>query len=215
MFSLPSPSLQTVTAELVLRFRRKRRRSLRRWARLSACFQTQRKSLAMTAVRIWRMMAWTWEVSTWASLGVGGLKGEQIKVQARTEPMNLLFIIKRLSLLWWEPVWKVLCVDVDSFCLHQILMPTTFSRLSLEAQEVLVLKVIYLLYVYKNLWEMMLFYFQPFWEYISYWLACCSFQHLDQEISSSSLVNWRIRLPKQLLHQDFSTMSTPRPTIHI
>lgn len=39
------------------------------------------------------------------------------------------------------------------------------------------------------------------------------FQHLDQEISSSSLVNWRTSLPKQ--HQDFSTMSTPQPTIHI
>lgn len=150
-FFPPSPSLQTVTAELVLRFRRKRRRSLRRWARLSACFQTQRRSLAMTAVRIWRMMAWTWEVSTWASLGVeGGLK---IKVQVMSELTNHLFTVKQLSLLWREPGWKVLCVDVDCFCLHQILMPTTFSRHSLEAQEVLVLKVIYVLYVYKNLCE--------------------------------------------------------------
>lgn len=42
------------------------------------------------------------------------------------------------------------CADVDSFCLHQILMPTTFSRRSLEAQGVLVLKVIPVLYPCKK-----------------------------------------------------------------
>lgn len=46
--------------------------------------------------------------------------------------------------------------------------------------------------------------------YLSYWFVWSFFQHLDQEISSSSLVNWKIHLPK-LLHQDFSTMSTPDP----
>lgn len=91
VFSFPFPSLQTVTAELLLRCRRKRRRSSRRWVRLSACFQTQRRSLATTAVRIWRMMAWTWEVSIWASLGVGGLEGEQIEVQILSELTNHLF----------------------------------------------------------------------------------------------------------------------------
>ncbi len=95
--------------------------------------------------------------------------------------------------------------DVDSFCLHQILMLTTFSRRSLEAQGVLVLKV-NVLNECKKLWETMLF---IFWEHIIYWLFSYSFQHLDQEISSSSLVNWRSRLPKQLLHQDFSITSTP------
>lgn len=40
------------------------------------------------------------------------------------------------------------------------------------------------------------------------------FQRLDQEISSSSLANWRTCLPKPFSHQDLSTMPTPQPTIH-
>lgn len=68
-------SLQTGTVALVPRCRKKRRRSSRRWVKLSACSRTQRRSLAMTVVKIWRMTAWTWEVRTWANgvLGVSGV----------------------------------------------------------------------------------------------------------------------------------------------
>lgn len=67
-------SVQTATAVLVLRFRRKRRRSSRRSGKLSACCQTQRRGLDMTAVRILRMRAWTWEVSNGGTRQVGGLE---------------------------------------------------------------------------------------------------------------------------------------------
>lgn len=53
---------QTVTARPVLRFRRKRRRSLRRWARRSLCCLTLRRNPATTVVTIWRMTQATWEV---------------------------------------------------------------------------------------------------------------------------------------------------------
>lgn len=56
-------SVQTGTVVLVLRSRRKRRRSSRKLGKLSACFRMQRRGPGMTAVRIWRMTAWTWEVS--------------------------------------------------------------------------------------------------------------------------------------------------------
>lgn len=45
-------SVQTDTAVLVLRSRRKKRRSSRRSGKPSACFQMQRRGLDMTAVRI-------------------------------------------------------------------------------------------------------------------------------------------------------------------
>lgn len=45
-------SVQTATVVLVLRSRRKRRRSSRRSGKLSACFQTQRRGPGTTAVRI-------------------------------------------------------------------------------------------------------------------------------------------------------------------
>lgn len=67
-------SVQTATVVLVLRFRRKRRRSSRRSGKLSACCQTQRRGLDMTAVRILRMRAWTWEVSNGGTRQVGGLE---------------------------------------------------------------------------------------------------------------------------------------------
>lgn len=111
-----------------------------------------------------------------------------------------------------------LVLMLSFFCLHQILMPTTFSRHSLEAQEVLVLKVIHVLHLCKKpCKETMLFAVnQSHFENTSVSdLFVSLFQHLDQEISSFNLVNWRNLLPKQLLHQDFSTTSTPRPTIHI
>lgn len=59
----PLFSAQTDTVVLALRCRRKRRRSSKRSGKLSACCQMRRRGLDMTAVRTWRMTAWTWEVS--------------------------------------------------------------------------------------------------------------------------------------------------------
>lgn len=67
-------SVQTATVVLALRFRRKKRRSSRRSGKLSACCQTQRRGLDMTAVRTLRTRAWTWEVSNGGTRQVGGLE---------------------------------------------------------------------------------------------------------------------------------------------
>ena len=93
--------------ELVLRCRRKRRRNSRRWVRLSAFFQTQRRRLATTAVRIWRMMAWTWEVSTRAILGVGSVKGE-IRLKCKSCLSFLTASVTKWQLLLCRS-YKILC----------------------------------------------------------------------------------------------------------
>lgn len=85
----------------VLRCRKKRRRSSKRWARPSACSQTQRRNPATTAVRIWRMTAWTWEVSAWEYWGVG--------VFPDTGDTSIMYLGLRLwiflKLLLWNYQW--------------------------------------------------------------------------------------------------------------
>lgn len=85
------------------------------------------------------MTAWTWEVSIWVGFRLWGLKDIQIEMQ---------------MMKWHEKVQpdSSLCLcRFLCFVSFQILMPTTFSRHSLEVQGVLVSKVTYVLFESKNL----------------------------------------------------------------
>lgn len=182
----------------VLRCRKKRRRSSKRWARPSACSQTQRRNPATTAVRIWRMTAWTWEVSAWEYWGVG--------VFPDTGDTSIMYLGLRLwiflKLLLWNYQWFCwfsvifLLPDFDAnnifkaffggpggFSFEGIYMNVCFYKNHSDCERLLLMSPVC--------------------------LSVC-LQHPDQEISSSSLVKCRIHL-----HQVTSAASTsPSPPTH-